>query len=348
MKIVIGTVQVPFVTGGAEFLARNLKQALLDYGHEAEIVTMPFADLPPARIAEHIIAARLMDQRACWGGKVDRFIGLKFPAYCMPHPNKVVWALHQHRAAYELFDTPYSNLRNDLQGQRARQAVINADALYLTEAKRIYTISDNVTGRMRRYSGLSAETLYHPCPDMEKFTCGKSENYILMPSRINVTKRQMLALEALTESKSNISLYLVGKPEAESEKQKLQAFIREHGLGRRVRFFDYVSQEEKFRLYADARAVLFIPKDEDYGYITLEGMAAAKPVITAEDSGGPLEFVENGKTGYITQNTPAAIAEAIDALAEDRNLAIRMGEAGKQALAAKDISWEKVVEELTR
>lgn len=348
MKIVIGTVQVPFVVGGAELLARNLKDTLCLFGHEAEIVTMPFIDSPPHRIEEHIVAARLMDQEWSWGGRAELFIGLKFPAYCMPHPNKVNWVLHQHRAAYDLFNTEFSNLKNDTDGLRIKKIVERADSAYLQEAKRIYTIADNVTKRMEKYNRIAAKTLYHPCPDMEKFYTERYENYILMPSRINITKRQMLALEALTHSKSDIKLYLVGKAEAEYEKKRMLDYIKEHHLEQRVRYCDYVSQEEKFKLYANARAVLFIPHDEDYGYITLEAMAAGKAVITAKDSGGPLEFVQDGQAGLVVEPTPESIAQAIDQMSDDVNLAIRYGEQGSKSLKDRHITWEHVVKELTK
>lgn len=348
MKIIIGTVQVPFVTGGAELLARNLKVALYEAGHESEIVTMPFIDTPVSRIEEHIIASRLMDQEYSWGGRADLFIGLKFPAYHMPHPNKIVWMLHQHRAAYDLFNTEYSNIKNNYEGKTIRRVIKNADKQYLSEAKRIYAISHNVADRLQRYSGFWGRPLYHPCPDMEKFHTGAYKNYILMPSRINITKRQMLALEALCHSKSNIDLYIVGKAEAETEKRRMLQFISEKHLSKRVKYLDYVTQEEKFQLYADAKAVLFIPLDEDYGYITLEAMSAGKAVITAQDSGGPLEFVADRKTGIVAQPDPISIAYAIDQIAEDTNLAIQYGENGKKRLSGMNITWEHVVKELTK
>ena len=40
--------------------------------------------------------------------------------------------------------------------------------------------------------------------------------------------------------------------------------------------------------------MVFAPFDEDFGYVTLESFLAHKPVITATDAGGPLEFVEDG------------------------------------------------------
>lgn len=348
MKIIIGTVQVPFVVGGAELLARNLKSALQRAGHEAEIVTMPFIDSPLHRIEEHIVASRLMDQEWSWGGKADLFLGLKFPAYYMPHPNKVVWMLHQHRAAYDLFDTEFSNIKDTPEGRQVKSVIQRADNTYLAQAKRIYTIADNVTNRLKRYNGIPASTLYHPCPDMEKFYTDKYENYILMPSRINITKRQMMALEAMTHSRENIQLYLVGKAEAEYERKRMLDYIKEHHLEKRVKYFDYVSADEKLKLYANARAVLFIPRDEDYGYITLEAMSAGKAVITAKDSGGPLEFVQDEHSGLIVDPTPESIAKAIDQLAADTNLAIRYGEAGRDRLKKMNITWEHVVKELTK
>lgn len=348
MKIAITTVQIPFVSGGAEFLTNNLKNALIQSGHEAEIVSIPFIDSPLHYIENHIVASRLLDITNSWAGHIDLCIGLKFPAYYIPHPNKVIWALHQHRAAYDLYNTEFSNLKEDPLSKQMRQVIYNADNMYLPEAKRIYTIADNVTKRMRRYNGIESTPLYHPCPDMEKFYCGEYEDYILMPSRINITKRQRLAIEALCYSKSNIKIYLVGKADNEVEKDNLLAFIKERHLENRVRFFDYVTQEEKFKLYANAKAVLFIPLDEDYGYITLEAMAASKAVITAKDSGGPLEFVVNDRTGMVVEPTPQDVARAIDSFAASNAQAVQMGRNAKVHLEEMEITWEKVVKELTK
>lgn len=348
MKIAITTVQIPFVGGGAELHAQNLKNALIKCGHEAEIVTMPFMDSPLHYIENHIVASRLMDITNSWAGHIDMCIGLKFPAYYIPHPNKVIWALHQHRQAYDLYNTDFSNLKEDPLSKQMRQVIYNADNMYLPEAKRIYANSENVAKRMRRYNGIESTPLYHPCPDMDKFYCGEYEDYILMPSRINITKRQKLAIEALAYSKSNIKIYLVGKADNEIVKDELVAFIKERHLENRVRFFDYVTQEEKLKLYANARAVLFIPLDEDYGYITLEAMAASKAVITAKDSGGPLEFVVDNSTGMVVQPTPQEIAKAIDSFADSSAQAMQMGKSAKQRLDEMEITWENVVKELTR
>ena len=97
MRVVIATAQVPFIRGGAEILADGLKHALRTHGHEVEIVAIPFKWYPPERILEQVLACRLLDLTESAGNSVDLFLGLKFPAYLIPHPNKVLWIVHQHR-----------------------------------------------------------------------------------------------------------------------------------------------------------------------------------------------------------------------------------------------------------
>ena len=96
-------------------------------------------------------------------------------------------------------------------------------------------------------------------------------------------------------------------------------------------------------LYAGARGVLYAPFDEDYGYVTLEAFLAARPVITAKDSGGPLEFVRDGVNGFVCDVDAMALAAAINRLA-DRSLAERLGRAGQSV--ARTITWDGVIEHL--
>jgi glycosyltransferase involved in cell wall biosynthesis len=97
-------------------------------------------------------------------------------------------------------------------------------------------------------------------------------------------------------------------------------------------------------LYAGTLAVVFPPYDEDYGYVTLEAFLAGKPVVTTTDAGGPLEFVEDGVTGFVVAPDPRAIADAIARLAADRRGAADLGAAGRER--ARAITWTGVVDRL--
>ena len=107
-----------------------------------------------------------------------------------------------------------------------------------------------------------------------------------------------------------------------------------------------MSNERLHELYLGARAVYFGPYDEDYGYVTIEGFAAARPVVTTTDAGGPLEFVQEGVTGLIAEPDPRAIAARFDELGRDANGARRMGTAGNELVREVVPTWPQIVARL--
>jgi glycosyltransferase involved in cell wall biosynthesis len=336
MRVVIATVQVPFVRGGAEILAEGLLDALRAEGHVVEIVAIPFKWYPPERIPDHMLANRLLDLTESVGTSIDRLIGLKFPAYLIPHPNKVLWIIHQHRTAYELWDHPLGDLIHYPNGPHIRDTIRQADRRFIAEAKVVFTISANVSQRLKKYCGIDSTPLYHPPQHAEQFYCTAAEDYFFFPSRLTPIKRQALVLEALAHSTADLASY------AEELKRLAQGLNVQH----RVEWLGNVTEVEKRAHYAHAVGVIFPPVDEDYGYVTLEAMLASKPVITCTDSGGPLEFVRPGETGLIVEYTPEALAVAMDTLWKEREQAKTLGEAGLAHYQSLGISWRKVVQEL--
>src|ERR671919_216382 len=206
MRILIATVQVPFIRGGAEIHAEGLRDALLAAGHEAEILAIPFKWYPPEKILDHVLACRLLDVSEVAGTRVDRLIGLRFPAYLIPHPNKVLWILHQHRTAYDLWDHALSDLIYYPNGSQVRDAIEHADRTLIPEARAVFANSQNVARRLKRYCDVDATPLYHPPPNAEKFYSSRAEDYLFFPSRLCLPKRQELALQALTLTRNLVRL----------------------------------------------------------------------------------------------------------------------------------------------
>jgi glycosyltransferase involved in cell wall biosynthesis len=95
---------------------------------------------------------------------------------------------------------------------------------------------------------------------------------------------------------------------------------------------------------ARCRAVCFTPRDEDYGFVTVEAFASRKPVVTCTDSGGPAEIVSDGVSGLVCEPTAPAVAKALGRLIEDRALAERLGANGATQAAA--MQWDAVVRRL--
>jgi glycosyltransferase involved in cell wall biosynthesis len=346
MKILIATVQVPFIRGGAEILAEGLSSAVRAKGHEAEITAIPFKGYPPERVLDQMLACRLLDLTESEGAPVDFVIGLKFPAYLVQHPNKVLWILHQFRTAYELWDHPYGDLHHFPSGPQVRDAIVRIDQWLIPEAKAVFTISKNVSSRLWEYCGIDSTPLYHPPTNASQFYTAPAEDYFFFPSRLTPLKRQALVLEAMAHTRQPVRVRLAGTAEGARYGEELEALARELKVDHRVEKLGQVSEEEKRALYAHALGVIFPPVDEDYGYVTLEAMLASKPVITCRDSGGPLEFVQNGVTGLVADACPEALALAMDTLWEDQRRAKELGEAGKARYDALEISWQTVVERL--
>ena len=77
-------------------------------------------------------------------------------------------------------------------------------------------------------------------------------------------------------------------------------------------------------------------------------MAASKPVITMKDSGGPLEFIEDGMTGIVSEPTAEELARHLDELWTSKTMAAEYGTAANKKLRDMDITWAHVVEELVK
>jgi glycosyltransferase involved in cell wall biosynthesis len=339
MRVIIATVQVPFIVGGAELHARSLETHLRQAGHEVEIVTFPFKFAPERFISDLMeFIANIQFDNFSWVS-VDKLIALRFPAYYVKHMDKVVWLLHQHRAVYDLYDADTAD--ENLKSLRAK--IHSFDSEILGSCARVYANSRNVAERLRRFNGVAAAPLYHPPFNSGRFRCGEQYPYIFYPSRLERLKRQHLLIEAMRHVRSGLKLILSGVGGMEEEYRDM---VRRYRLQDRVALLGHISDDEKYAYYANALAVGYPPYDEDYGYVTLEAMLSAKPVITCTDSGGPLEFVVDGETGFIVEPEPQTLAEKLDWLCEQRAQAARMGRNGRALYDSKGISWDHVIQTL--
>lgn len=334
MEIVVCGAQVPFMSGGAEQHFDNLVAALRDAGHDAELVRLPTA-WDKTRIFDAAMAWRLVPL------DVEMVIATNFPSYFVRHPNKVVWLFHQHRAAYDGAGSDWSDFGDDDASLDAQRLLTQWDAVALGEARRRFTTSGVVAARLARYNGLSATPLYHPEPHADRLAPGPFGDYLFCPTRLEANKRPGLMVDALPRLDPGLSVRLAGRG---SLAEQLAASADQAGTSDRLDLLGFVSDDDLIAHYAGALGVVYAPRDEDYGYVTLQAFRAGKPVITAADSGGTLEWVEDGVTGFVTDGSPEAIAEAGNRLHADRALAEKMGAAGRERVAS--LSWDTVVQTL--
>jgi glycosyltransferase involved in cell wall biosynthesis len=342
-NILICTTQVPFTTGGAESHVEGLRRALITAGYKAEIVALPFKWYPPTEIMRSAMAWRMLDLSAANGQTVDLVIGMKFPAYLVAHERKVLWILHQHRAAYNLWGTQFDDLSTYPEGVRVREWIKHCDERFIPEARKVFANSKAVAARLKRYNNIESEPLYHPPPLATRLKTGEQGEYIFYPSRLEPQKRQELLIEAMSLVRTPVKLILAG---SSADMKRYENLIKTYGVADRVTMRGFVTDDELVELYANSLGVCYLPFDEDYGYVTLEAMLSGKPLVVPSDGGGAVELMESERTGLIAEPNPQAIAESLDTLYADRAQARRMGERGLEKLKSINLSWESVVEKL--
>lgn len=339
MRIAVCSPQVPFARGGAEFLAERLTQELAALGHEAELVTVPFKWYPGSRVLSQALLWRLLDLEEVDGRPVDLVVGTKFPSYVVRHPNKVVWLVHQFRQAYELDGTELGQLSGSAEDRATRRAVHRLDRQALGEARRLFAISSNVAGRLRRTTDLEAEVLLPP-PQELAYRCDGYDDFVLSVNRLDRAKRIDLLIAAAAE-RDGFRCVIVGDG---PDRERLEGLARSHALDGRVRFAGRVDGEELARLYGRCLAVFYAPFDEDFGFVPYEAFMAEKPVITTDDAGGPLDVVADRRTGLVCEPRAGSVADACAYLLAHPDEARAWGRAGKAA--AEGLSWRAAAERL--
>jgi glycosyltransferase involved in cell wall biosynthesis len=341
MRVLVCEARVPFTTGGAERHVDGLIDQLRRHGHVAEKVSIPFKWYPKDELLAQAAVWRLVDLSEFNSEPVDRVIATKFPTYFVRHPRKVTWLFHQYRAIYDLAGTRFSEFTHDERDVNLRRMLIDRDTEVLAESTRLFSNSRNTANRLQTYNGLTATPLYHPPPLAGRLMPGRFDDYVLSVGRLELTKRVDVIIRALARTDRTVRLVVAG---GGSQRAPLEELARDLGVADRVRFAGEIDDASLVDLYAHALAVVFPPLDEDYGYITLEGFLARKPVITTTDAGGPLEFVEDGVNGFVVEPEVDAIAAAIARVAGDRAAAKRLGDRGFERASA--ITWDGVVERL--
>jgi len=334
MRILVCRPQAPFVRGGAEIFTDTLATELRARGHEAEIVSLPWVTWPNEALVRSSMLWRLLDLGAGDEAMADMVIATKFPSYLVRHPNKVVWLVHQLRQAYELHGTGLGQFSDSDADRWILERVPALDREALGESRRVFATSANVADRLRRSTGLDAEVMPHP-PQELPYSSGAYGNFVLCVGRLDRAKRVELLLEAVARDEA-LRAVVVGEG---PERERLES-----AAGARVRFAGRAPAEELAELYATCGAVYYAPVDEDFGMVPFEAFRAARPVVTTSDAGGPLEVVQDGRTGRVVEPEPAAIADALRELLENEALARRLGEEGRDATAS--VSWDTAIARL--
>jgi glycosyltransferase involved in cell wall biosynthesis len=367
---------VPLAIGGAE----NLWWGLLEHlnrktEHHADLIKLP---TPEHSFWDIVDSYRRWAELDVSG--YDLVISGKYPAWMVAHPQHVCYLLHPLRGLYdtyppgwpercesehpevaalvELLDSSEvsraalpdcfgrldairsrSDVRADtfaLPGPLIRQIVHFLDKIGRgpQAVVRSVALSATVAARRGYFAEPGSVPVAHAPTGLPGLHRGRGR-HLFTVSRLDAPKRIDLLISAMKHVRRSIPLRIAGTGPQEMSLRQLAAGDP------RIRFDGFLNDAELADAYAGSIAVLFAPHQEDYGYVTLEAMLSAKPVITTTDSGGPTELIEPEVSGLVTAPDPVALGAAIELLAGNRRLARRMGRAGERQ--GRLVNWDNVV-----
>lgn len=233
----------------------------------------------------------------------------------------------------------YAKAANPLMRTIDKKLVSNADHILMN--------SKFTAKRCEKIYGISETEVVYPGIDISEFPALPAEkgDYILCISRLTKFKRIDLVLDAVSLLKKrgfSKKLVIVGDGE---EKENLMKKSQKLGLTDTVTFTGKVNRDLLVSYYARAQCVVFPSVDEPFGIVPIEAQAAWTPVI-ATRSGGPIESVVDGETGFLVEpNSVNALAEKILYFDQNKQVAESMGIAGRKNVETI-FSWEKATEQL--
>lgn len=153
-----------------------------------------------------------------------------------------------------------------------------------------------------------------------------------MVGRIEEAKGQYLLIEALEILKKEglkIKVCFVGHATHESYQKELEETVKSKGLDKEISFLGFTKKTHRFMQSCDM--TILATTCETFGLVIIEAMQVGTAVI-ATNQCGPLEIIEDGKTGLLFEkNSSDDLARKIKQLEQDRQLCSTISENGKKS-----------------
>jgi glycosyltransferase involved in cell wall biosynthesis/predicted metal-dependent phosphoesterase TrpH len=161
---------------------------------------------------------------------------------------------------------------------------------------------------------------------------------VLYCGRLSKEKGIDLLAEAFLIARDHdprLHLVLAGRgPEEESLRRR---------LGSAATFLGWVEGDRLAQVYASADLFMFASTTDTFGNVILEAQASGLPVL-AVAAGGPMELIEDGRSGCLVAPEPQALANALRGLARREAIRERLATGG--LLAVRERSWQASLDRL--
>jgi glycosyltransferase involved in cell wall biosynthesis len=181
--------------------------------------------------------------------------------------------------------------------------------------------------------GLSVSVVPMPV-DATLFAAGQwpRRPTLLSVGRLNAQKGTADLLHLLTRMPPEVSADIVGDG---PDRASLESLATRLGVGGRVRWHGHLPQDRVAPLYRQALATVMPSRDEGLGLVAAESLLAETPVV-AYRSGGLVDLVDHGETGYLAdEGAVAGLAAGVTSLLADPVAAARMGATGRARMLSR-------------
>jgi starch synthase len=199
------------------------------------------------------------------------------------------------------------------------------------DAKRVHVIYNGID--LREYRKTSATDA------LKKYGVDASQPYVLFVGRITRQKGVVHLVDAVKYLPKGMQVVLcAGAPDTEEIAAEMRAGVEAaRAAGGNIIWIEkMVTKPEAIELYSNCRVFCCPSVYEPFGIINLEAMACGAPVV-ASATGGILEVVKDGETGYLVPFAADAVTGfPVDGDKFSRDLAPRLAELmGDPAKCAK-------------
>jgi glycosyltransferase involved in cell wall biosynthesis len=314
-------------------------------GRDVEVLVEPFPALPlhqllrPSVLRAEVGAARRLGRLVA-----DRDVRL---AHCGDVLSLLLLVPAARRGVRVLYQVNYL-------GGAPRRLALNVLALLMVDAVVAYS-ADQRSALWRGTLGLRRRThVVHPGIEPREMDGADGQGFrrelgvspdtplVGLLARYDTWKGHHVFLQAaslVSRRRPDVRFCMVGGalnedllPHAARYRDSVLDLRRRLGLEDAVRAVDHRDDVPQVLAALD---VMACPSDhEPFGMVVLESLAARRPLV-ASDTGGPLEILEDGRSGLLfPTGDAAALAERILRLLEDPPLRRRLGDAGRQRVEA--------------
>lgn len=225
-----------------------------------------------------------------------------------------------------------------------------AEPAYLAAYRgvRAITISDSTRSDLRRFGlrkSIDVLPMAVSTPVLLDLPPKEPRGELVAVGRLVPSKRFDHAIQALSklrESHPSARLTIIGDGR---ERPKLVQLADRLGLREAVRFAGRVSDEEKAELLQGSDVLVACAVREGWGLTTTEAARLGTPAVTY-DVPGLRDSVVDGTTGLLTTPSPAALADGIRRVLDDRRLYDELRAAAWERW--RNVSWDETARSFER